>query len=221
MTTQKGSQSPHNTIVRLARPGLICLVLGLLLAIGLIVVSQQTASTLRQDVNVARGNLDAQQQTLDKLNTDLSNIKEHVERFTSLKDKGLVGAIDREGWIEQLLVARTMLRLPDTLIYKLNPPQAYINVEGGAEEMPVDASALDASASASVAVVSGPQFHDLDIAVSNITEDELFRFLTRYKENVRGQFRVQECQLDSPGSDGLSAKCQLRFFNVPEGVPAP
>jgi hypothetical protein len=68
------------------------------------------------------------------------------------------------------------------------------------------------------ATVINPEFHDLEIAISGIHEEELLLLLKDYQTRVKGRFRVNTCSLTDRSEAGLSAHCTLRFFTLVDGL---
>ncbi|QDX82757.1 hypothetical protein B9N43_16865 [Denitratisoma sp. DHT3] len=196
--------SPIHAIARRARRPLLVLATVLagavLLAAGSALLRGRLAETLANRKLV----LSTLQSELAQRQLDLNNIQLHIEQFRALKQRGLVGEADREGWVEQLVAVGKQL-WPDggTLSYTLEPPQAL-----------TDAATAEAYSSASSVA---PLRHDLRIDLQNVHEDELLTLLQRYAREVKGSFRVEGCHLDNPGPTGLYASCTLRFFTLPEG----
>jgi hypothetical protein len=197
--------SPIKSIVLRARHQLQWLGGALLLTLALIGATHYFRESLRKSVSVTQAQLNAQQALLNEKEQDQSNIQTHIKEFRVLKEKGLVGTPDREGWVEQLITSRTHLKLPDTLTYTLSPPK------------PMDEAAATDPATPSLA---GAMAHDLEFDLKDIHETELLDLLRHYRANVHGSFRVQSCALLSPSPNGLVAKCSLRFYTMPEAAQA-
>jgi hypothetical protein len=132
---------------------------------------------------------------------ELELLKTNYSKFESLRRSGLVGEADREGWAETLLKVHRTSGLPDSLGYALLTPLALPN------------------ANPSTAVAPA-QTHDMKLTLEGIHEVELFELLKTYEQQVNGRFRLESCQLTSPGSLGLTANCLLRFFNQPLTPPS-
>ena len=114
------------------------------------------------------------------------------------------------------MASRVRLALPPTLLYTLHPPQPLAQQDSAVA--PVTAN-VDADSTNAVAV--GPQFHDLDVTLTDIQEEELLALLRDYRAHVKGHFRVNLCTLSTPTPTGLSARCTLRFFTLPDAQPTP
>jgi hypothetical protein len=147
---------------------------------------------------------------LETKRQDLANIRQHIEQFRLLKQQGLVGRADREGWVEQLVASREQLGVGSSISYNLKPPQPM------ADSMVPDASAGVQAAAPIALAADAPGSHDLDFELVGIHEGELITFLNHYQAKVQGSFRVQSCRLGRPTATGLVASCTLRFFNLPE-----
>ena len=196
------------TIVQLARHSLITLgatvLVMLALSAGAFMLKDRQLTQLAQEqlqLSGLKGGL-AQKQA------DLADLQTKTGRFSQLRQQGLLGAVDREAWIEALLasVARTGLAA-DSLNYTLETPRALTPAIAGA----ADPTGLG----------GGALVHDLVLELKNIHEDELLSLLRDYQTHVRGVFRVQSCSLSNPTERGLLTRCTLRFFNLPDGQPSP
>ncbi|MDD5030535.1 MAG: hypothetical protein PHH58_13730, partial [Rhodoferax sp.] len=136
---------------------------------------------------------------------DLMNLQTKTSRFNQLRQQGLIGDADREGWVEQLAASKQRLGLAALgLSYTLKTPQA-VAVAAPDAPTPTDA---------------GLQTHDLEFELNNSHEEDLLTFLNDYRTHVKGFFRVEACSLGSPTDTGLKARCTLRFFSVPDSKPS-
>ena len=196
------------TIVQLARHSLITLgatvLVMLALSAGAFMLKDRQLTQLAQEqlqLSGLKGGL-AQKQA------DLADLQTKTGRFSQLRQQGLLGAVDREAWIETLLasLARTGL-VAESLNYTLPPPKAMTPAIAGA----ADPTGLG----------GGALVHDLVLELKNIHEDELLSLLRDYQTHFRGGFRVQSCSLSNPTERGLLTRCTLRFFNLPDGQPSP
>jgi hypothetical protein len=199
--------NPWKSIALQARRQLLWFGIAFTLVILLVIASHYFRNSLQRGVDQDEGLLVAQTANLAAKQTDLDNIQTHIQEFRSLKERGLVGNGDREGWVEQLVATRTTLRLPDSLTYTLNPDRS---ISDNTKEAAVDPPAATNTARA----------HDLDFEFKEIHENELLKLLQQYQSKVHGRFRIQSCALTSPGPQGLFIKCTLRFFTLPETAPA-
>jgi hypothetical protein len=206
--------SDFQTILRLARRSLLVLGGSLLVALATYLASGYFKDRLQTQLTTAQQTANTQQASLSEKQTDLANLQTEIDRFNQLRQEGLVGAPDREGWTEQLVASRVRLGLPPTLLYTLQPPQPLAQ-----QDSAIAPSAANVDGTAAVAV--GPQFHDLDLAMTDIQEEELLALLRDYRAHVKGHFRVNLCTLSTPTPTGLSARCTLRFFTLPDAKPAP
>ncbi|MDP1610050.1 MAG: hypothetical protein Q8M11_03260 [Sulfuritalea sp.] len=207
--------TPERDIFRHSRRPLNILSGAILLSLTLAFGSIYVRDTLKEDIARSQGQLAAQRSSLTSKQLDLQNIRTHIAQFRSLKQQGLVGAADREGWVEQLAASRAFLNAGNALVYTLHAPRTQA-VAAAADLSMVGQTAADlplANADAAMA-------HDLDFELDGAHEAELLDLLQDYKAKVRGSFRVQTCRLGSPTATGLLAQCSLRFFNLPE-TPKP
>ena len=170
---------------------------------------------LKKNLARSQAELNAQQGVLADKQVDLSNIRKHIDQFRVLKQQGLVGNADREGWVEQLVASWTKLRVGEPLNYNLNPPRPVSDAAATPDQQVPDPAA-NAGASPDVAMM-----HDLDIEMRGIQEQELVRLLRDFRDKVNGRFRLQSCHLSDPSAAGLVAQCTLRFFNLPESSKKP
>lgn len=125
-------------------------------------------------------------------------LEAHKAEFERLQDRGLLGAPERVTWVEQLLASHRRLRLPGTLSYRLQAPQAMPSVTPLAAGQLVDES----------------QFHDLELALTGVHEVELLDLLNDLEAHVKARFRVNSCVLSEPSTSGLTVQCNLRFFTL-------
>jgi hypothetical protein len=192
--------NPVKMILQPARRQLSWLAVALLVALVLIAASHFAREALRNSINQIQGQLSAQQALVDEKRKDLDNIETHIQDFRLLKEKGLVGHPDREGWVEQLIASRSVLKIPDTLSYSLGPPRPM---------NPAEATPAGGTATSAIT-------HDLEFELKDIHEGELLKLLQDFHGKAHGRFRIQSCTLANPSAGGLSAKCTLRFFSLPE-----
>jgi hypothetical protein len=141
---------------------------------------------------------------------DLASLQANMDQYTKLREQGLVGAADRVGWTEQLVLSRQNMDLPDTLTYTLLPPQSnVVQTKAVSGAAPVDTS---------TAASNTPQFHDLEFSISEIQEEELLALLHDYQNKVKGRFRVNSCTFSDRTAVGMLARCFLRFYTIPPGA---
>lgn len=205
--------SEFQTILHLARRSLLLLGGSLLAALALYLASGYAKNHLQTQLTTTQQTANAQQASLSEKQTDLTNLQAEIDRFNQLRQAGVVGTPDREGWAEQLIASRERMGLPPTLFYTLQAPQPLAQQDSGAA--PTAVASIDAAS------VVGPQFHDLDLTLTNLQEEELLALLQDYRAHVKGHFRVNTCTLSTPTPTGLSARCTLRFFTLPDVKPAP
>lgn len=206
--------SDWQTIFSLARRCLIVLVGALSAGLALYFGSLFLRDKMQAELSQLQQTESASQANLAEKQTDLNNLQSNINRFTVLRQQGLVGNADRAGWIEQLLASHQRSGLPNTLAYTLQAPKPL--AQQGDPADPAAAAADPASGAP-----TGPQFYDLDMQLSNIHEDELLALLRDYQAQVKGRFRVNACTLSGRTETGLSAHCTLRFFTLPDGQPTP
>ncbi|MBK9237961.1 MAG: hypothetical protein IPO19_19040 [Rhodoferax sp.] len=209
--------SDRQTVLQLAQRSLVVLALAVALGLALFLGSRFFKDRMRDELAQAQQAQSANQASLAQKQTDLANLQAEISRFAVLRQQGLVGKAERETWAEQLVASRQRSGLPDTLTYTLHAPKPIAAQAGsatGAEPAPVADAPGEAAA-------SGPQFHDLDIELSNIHEEELLALLQDYQAQAKGRFRVNACALSARTETGLSARCTLRFFTLPDVSPSP
>ncbi len=209
--------SERQTILLLARRSLVVLAVAVALGLALFLGSRWFKDRMRVELAQAQEAQSANQASLAQKQADLANLQAEISRFAVLRQQGLVGKAERETWAEQLVASRQRSGLPDTLSYTLHAPRpiaAQAVSATGAETTP----AADAPGTTAP---SGPQFHDLDLELNNIHEEELLALLQDYQAQVKGRFRVNACALSARTETGLSARCTLRFFTLPDGPPNP
>lgn len=187
------------TIALLVRRSLITLVLSVLCAFGIffgtVFFKDRMAALLTQAQQLES----AQRARLAQMEIDLKNLQADTGRFSELRQQGLLGNPDRAIWAEQLLASYKALGLSlSHLAYIVHPPQA------------LQASDPDAPSA------QGARTYDLDFTMSQAHEEELLALLAHFQTHVRGLYRVQACHLSAPQATGLTARCTLRFFNMPE-----
>ena len=163
---------------------------------------QQYGQSLQSEVAAAKAEKAQLQSTLTGKQEELALLAANMPRFEALRQAGLLGPADREGWAETLIKVHQASGLPDTLSYSLKPAVAAA---------PVDPSSP----------VAPFQTHELTLSLEGIHEPELFDLLASYGAQVKGLFRLQSCDLSSPASQGLTAKCELRFFKQPLAASSP
>jgi len=200
--------SDWKIISRLVRSSLLALSISLLLVLAVYHGSALLKDRQGSQLMESNQQMSSLQGRLTQRQADLANMQAQTGRFRQLSEQGLLGAADRAGWVDQLKVSVARTGLPlDTLRYTLQEPQALTSPGTGATD--------------AVALSAGPNIHNLDFELKNIHEQDLLSLLHDYRAHVRGLFRVQACTLSNPNEAGLSARCTLRFFNVPDDKPGP
>lgn len=194
-------------------------ILGLLLYFGSLWVRDAAQTQAAQ----AQGQASSAQAVLTEKQTDLKQLQADIERFMVLKRQGLVGRPDRAVWLEQLTASRLRLALPDSMSYTLQSPKPLAQQDAASPGSPgVPDAASGASGGGAGANGESGQglFHDLELTFANVHEEELLGLLRDYQAQVAGRMRVNACHLDGRTATGLTARCALRFFTVPEAAPA-
>jgi len=201
------------SIAQLLRRSLITLALALLallaLYLGTVMLRDQVQNQLmqqQQDESALQGSLATQR-------ADLSSLQSSTGRFNQLRPQGLLGVADREGWVEQLVASGQRVGLPESaLTYTMLPPKAL--TQSGAS--PTSAGAVSGAVPA-----TGPLTYDLELELKSSHEAEVLALLQDYRAHVKGLFMVESCSLENRTESGLLVRCTLRFFNLPDGPPAP
>ncbi|NDB00326.1 MAG: hypothetical protein EBY25_05105 [Betaproteobacteria bacterium] len=163
---------------------------------------QQYGQSLQPEVAAAKAEQAQLQSTLTGKQEELALLSANMPRFEALKQAGLLGPADREGWAQTLTKVHQASGLPNTLNYSLKPPVAAA---------PGDPSNP----------VAPFQTHELALSLEGIHESELLELLASYGAQVKGLFRLQSCDLSARQSQGLTAKCELRFFKQPLAASSP
>jgi len=202
------------TILSLARLSLIVFASALASGIALYAASLFFKDKMQVELSQVQQTQSSTQASLAEKQIDLGNLQAKIERFNLLRQQGLVGSADREGWVEQLVASQQRTGLPNTLAYTLQAPKP-MTTQGEA------VSAAPAAADAVPGAATGPQFYDLDIELGSIHEEELLALLRDYQAQVKGRFRVNACTLSGRTETGLSAHCTLRFFTLSDEKPKP
>ena len=208
--------SPGKVVLQKSQRQLQWLAVAVVLSLALVGGSYYLRDSLATRVAENQANLTAQQQLLTQRQLDLENIHEHADKFRALRAKGLVGNGDREGWVEQLGQSRAALRLPDTLTYHLGRPRSIEDADVGSGAGFDAAPDIAEATEGAPADGQAPQVNDLDFELTEVHEGEVLALIDHYRRAVHGQFRIQSCRLGGAAPNGLSAKCSLRFFNLPE-----
>lgn len=209
--------SDRQTVLLLARRSLVVLALALVIGLALFVGSRFFKERLRNELAQVQQAQSSNQASLAEKQADLANLQAEINRFAILRQQGLVGRADREDWAEQLVASRLRSGLPDTLVYTLHAPKPVPAQTGAA----TSAEAPAATEAAGAAASTGPQFHDLDFELTSIHEDELLALLRDYQAHVKGRYRINACTLSARTDTGLSARCTLRFFTLPDTLANP
>ena len=209
--------SDSQAILLLARRSLLVLTAALVIALVLFAGSSFFKDRLRTQLAAAQQIANASEANLSNKQSDLANLQAEINRFNLLRQQGMVGVPDREGWTEQLVASRQRTGLPDTLHYTLQAPKPLALQNS----LATGVAAVPATLETNPAGATGPLFHDLNFELGNIHEEELLVLLRDYQTHVKGHFRVNTCTLSTPTATGLSARCTLRFFTLPDVKPNP
>lgn len=199
--------TPWLTIIHMARGGLAVMAASLAIAFGLVQWSAYHAKQVHSELAQLQQSETEQNETLQQAQKDGLGLSDNLARFAALRKQGLIDQADRAGWVEQLLASRQQLGLPDTLVYALQAPKP-LRPEGSAANADTGQSPDSAEPQISAS------YHDLEFGITHIHEEELLALLQAYKSSVRGRFRVNSCTLLEPTTNGLSARCTLRFFTM-------
>lgn len=205
--------SNTQAIISLARRSLLVLAAALIMALALYAGSSFFKDRMRTQLAATQQIASANQASLSEKQSDLTNLQAEIKHFNLLRQQGMVGEPDRAGWTEQLVASRQRTGLPDTLVYTLDAPKPLTMQDG----LATVAAALETTP----ADAASPLFHDLNFELSSIHEEELLLLLRDYQTHVKGRFRINTCTLSSRTATGLSARCTLRFFTLPDVKPNP
>ena len=184
-----------------ARRGLIALGAALALGLGLVLCAQQWQTRAQRELLSAAGELAAVQARARDRQAELSDVERQSELYWQLVQIGFIAMPEREAWVEQLLASARRTGLSSSLRYTLLAPQ------------PLAPPATPAAAG------HDAQFHDLELTLSPVHEEDLLGLLRDLERRPTGPFRVDACQLSEPTPLGLSARCVLRFFTLVPTVP--
>ena len=203
--------TPYRLIFQRSRRPLNILAISIFVSLTFAIGSIYVRDSLKTSIANDEAQLAARRSILTTKKLDLQTIQTHIAKFQSLKQQGLVGSADREGWVEQLTANRIQRISGGTLAYTLKPPQALTNA-ATLEFDPTGTAVVNPDA---------PTTHDLEFQLKGIHEAELLDMLQDYRNSVHGRFRVQSCRFGDANQDGLLVQCTLRFFTVPEAKKAP
>jgi hypothetical protein len=197
----------YKPVLLLARNNLIALGVVVAVCVGLVVALQQLADTMQANLARSQATLQEQLAMLDTKQSDLSNVREHIQQYSKLRAQGLVGDPDRALWVETLQNSYLGLKLEGDLAVELSAPRPL--ADAGSSGAPGTASAaVDISQAEAL-------MHDLQFEMRNAVETDVLRLIQDYQTQVKGRFRVNSCKLHAPTLTGLTAKCVLRFVSIP------
>lgn len=205
--------SASNQILSAARRSLIVLGVAMTMTVGAFFGVRYLTDREGNQMQQLQQQEAQAQATLQQKQADTTTLQEGMRQFDTLREQGLVGLPEREGWVEQLLATREQMGLPNTLTYILQPAKPLAQQDA-------EVSGVAAEPQNAAEAPSGPVFHDLEFQLSGIHEGELLAFLSTYQSQVKGRFRVNGCALTAPLETGLTAACTLRFFTLPLPVAA-
>ena len=189
-----------------ARGSLLALALVVVLRAGVVLGMNYWVGSLQNTLTQVQSLNQEQQTQLSTKQDDLHNVRDHIQRFETLRAQGLLGAPERTQWVEQLQTNYQELGLPGRIVYQLqasvplgaDPAQPEAGVTGGTPTLA----------------------HDLTLELRDVHEADVLTLLQNYRYQVKGRFRVNACTLQDPKESGLTAQCVLRFISVPID-PAP
>ncbi|MBK7549832.1 MAG: hypothetical protein IPI20_19415 [Rhodoferax sp.] len=170
---------PWKSIVIHAKKSLIALGIVISLGLGLVLVSQKWMNSMQQSAALTQADKSSQQGVLEQKQADLGNIESHISQFRKLVDRGMVGNVEREAWVEQLVLSHQLTGLPQTLTYTLHPPKT-LNAQ-------VDSPSSSGTVTEGLPVAASneAQFHDLEFSITNIHEEELVALTESFARRVR------------------------------------
>lgn len=148
-----------------------------------------------------------QQTQLSAKQEDLRNVREHIQRFETLRAQGLLGSPERTQWVEQLQTSYQELGLPGRIVYQLQAPVLL----GAGAAPPIAGAPPIEGAPGTTPILS----HDLTLELRDVHEGDVLTLLQNYRNQVKGRFRVNACALQDAKETGLKARCVLRFISVP------
>jgi len=130
-------------------------------------------------------------------------LNEMMPLYQDYQHRGLISRADRLNWIETLDSISTSLKIPDVQFTLEN---TYLIQEGESSiyhyEIPVYAS-------------------DMHLSLSLLHEGDLYQLFSQLQNRSFGSFSVESCETRTNGdtearilTDGLKAKCHLRWFNI-------
>jgi hypothetical protein len=179
----------------------LCVILGTSAVLGL----KTVADNLKSGVEAQQAALQEQQSQLVIKQDDLTNVRAHIKSYELLRQKGLVGEPDRAAWVEQLQSTYAALGLQGQIAVQL--------------QAPVPLPAGDPTA-ATEGAPTAPLVHEMQFEMRESLETEVLGLIQKYREQVKGRFRVNSCKWFEPKDTGLTAQCVLRFVSIPAAQPA-
>jgi hypothetical protein len=190
-------------ILLIARRGLWLLVGVVVFSVALVFGLRYLANNLNAGVAQLQSTMQAQKELLDTRESDLLNVRTHIQRYQLLRERGLVAQPDRALWLEQLQESHRRLGFTGGLTLQL---QAAKPLTGTGEPV--------AEAGQTV-----PLTHDLQFEMRDTLEPEVLDLIRDYRAQATGRFRVNACKFHEPKERGLTAQCVLRFVSIAPPPP--
>jgi hypothetical protein len=200
------TMNTYQPVLLLARKNLIALAVVVVVCVASVVGLGQLADAMQTSLAQSQAALQAQKAQLETKQTDLANVREHIQQYSALRAQGLVGEPDRALWVETLQDSYRRAQLPAGLVVRLLAPKPL--ADSGAPGAVADPSQ------------SEPLVHDLEFEMRNVVESDVLGLIRDYQAEVKGRLRVNFCKLTDPQDGGLTAQCVLRFISIPV-PPAP
>jgi hypothetical protein len=138
--------------------------------------------------------LQSEQSRHDQLLEDLTNVKQHIQRYKDLQGQGLIGDTSRANWLERLGEQAREQGLYAGFKATLEAPQP-LAVQGAGIEGEGKAIGFD-----------------LNFELSPVMETDVLELVDHYRATAHGRFRLQQCTWVEPKELGFLARCKLRFF---------
>lgn len=188
-------------ILHLARASLWLLGAVVLFCVATVVGLGYLERSLKGNLLELQNAAQEQKNLLASKQEDLSNMREHIKSYESLRKHGLIGTPDRTLWVEQLQASYRHLGFDGRITYQLQAPKPLgqeLAMPGAAQSDP-----------------TLPLSHDLQFEMRDSHELDVLNLIEDFRMQVKGRFRVNSCALQDPKELGISAKCLLRFWTLP------
>ena len=202
------TMNEYKPVLLLARKSLISLGMVVAVCLALAIGLGQLVESLQASVAKIQTSLQEQKTLLDTKQTDLSNVREHIQQYSALRAQGFVGEPDRALWVEQLQESYRRAHLPGDLLVELSVPKP---LAGGAAPGTPGAPAGGVADTSQAEALA----HDLQFEMANAVETDVLRLIQDYQAEAKGRFRVNMCKVSGPAVNGFTAKCVLRFVSMP------